>query len=93
MEIYLKKWQLSIYLMKYIAMRIPNFMKLCQISSNSCGGNFVGMTMIICANVLSIQTETKYERIMCSKPIWHFAYTFQLGSFFGGHTVFIHMVT
>ena len=72
MEICLKKWHLSTYLIKYIAMRIPNFMKLGQISNNICRKNCVGMTMIICPHVLSMQTETKYGKIICSKPIWHF---------------------
>ena len=44
-------------------------MKLGQISNDSCGENFVGMTMIICPHVLSMQTETKYGKIICSKPI------------------------
>ena len=59
MENFLKKWHLSTCLIKYIAMRIPNFMKLGQISNDSCGENFLGMTMIICSHVLSMQRETK----------------------------------
>ena len=84
MEICSKKWHLSTCLTKYIAMRIPNFMKLGKISNDSCRQSFVVMTIIICPHVLSMQTETKYGKIICSKPIWHFAWTFQLGAFFWG---------
>ena len=59
MEIYWKKWHLPTCLIKYIAIRIPNFMKLGQISNDSWGESFLGMTMIIFSHVLSMQRETK----------------------------------